>query len=492
MDNRIIDDDSEKLKYINENIIDKGYNVDDLNAFIISRRAVSIEEMSLSLLKLEIEDFKNEKLRDTFITIKKTMALTKRDEQLNELYSSQIFHIKYLPLQECILSQFEKDKKKINIKVTNGKFEKIGGIFSQNKFICEVSCKELESNVNRTFDDFEWLKYQLNEKYPLIYIPPICTINIKDKSKNDISTLFIKNIIRFLNAIMRRKLLRISPMIYQFLTLDKDKFVKYKDALNKRKFTLHLKMENFKSLKESEEFNFNKPQIYLPEKFMKKIDFTNCNNLCISLNETLTQVSNDFKNLSAHIKDLSNILSNLYSLFTQAEFNADMKDIVAKYRSIFSHWSTAYEKQFEFFSNDLKEYFSYMNAEIQELNNIYIQFVKYKDDYEKSGIQLFEKKEKLFYEKKYDKWELSKEDREKLNEFKNNFSEAMHYICKDYTTLIEGQKIRVACSCNIVMREFKKVNKYFGEQFLDLYKNFTDLCQNAIKELFDYERLFKL
>ena len=120
-------------------------------------------------------------------------------------------------------------------------------------------------------------------------------------------------------------------------------------------------MENFKSLKESEEFNFNKPQIYLPEKFMKKIDFTNCNNLCISLNETLTQVSNDFKNLSAHIKDLSNILSNLYSLFTQAEFNADMKDIVAKYRSIFSHWSTAYEKQFEFFSNDLKEYFSYMN-----------------------------------------------------------------------------------------------------------------------------------
>ena len=118
MDNKIIDDDSEKLKYINENIIDKGYNVDDLNAFIISRRAISIEEISLSLLKLEIEDFKNEKLRDTFITIKKTMALTKRDEQLNELYSSKVFQINYLPLQECILSQFEKEKKKLNITIT--------------------------------------------------------------------------------------------------------------------------------------------------------------------------------------------------------------------------------------------------------------------------------------------------------------------------------------------------------------------------------------
>ena len=492
MDNKIIDDDSEKLKYIDENIIDKGYNVDDLNAFIIGRRAVSIEDLPLNLLKIEIEDFKNEKLKDAFITVKKTMALTKRDEQLNELYSCQIFKIKYLPMQECILSQFEKDKKKLNIKITNGKFEKIGGIFSQNKFVCEVSCKELESNVNRTFDDFEWLKYQLSEKYPLIYIPPLCTINIKDKSKNDISTLFIKNIIRFLKAIMRRKLLRISPMIYQFLTLDKDKFIKYKEALNKRKFTLHLKMENFKSLKEIEEFNFNKQQIYLPEKYIQKINFTSCNNLTTSLNETLTQISNDFKNLSLHIKDLSNIFSNLYSLYTQAEFNDDMKNIIAKYRNIFSHWSNQYEKYFEFFSNDFKDYFTYVNAEINELNNIYIQFVKYKEDYEKSGIQLFEKKEKLFYEKKYDKWELSKEDKEKLNEFKNNFSEAMHYICKDYSTLIEGQKIRVACSCNIIMREFKKVNKYLGEQFLELYTNFTELCQNASKDMFDYEKLFKL
>ena len=492
MDNKIIDDDSEKLKYIDENIIDKGYNVDDLNAFIIGRRAVSIEDLPLNLLKIEIEDFKNEKLKDAFITVKKTMALTKRDEQLNELYSNQNFKIKYLPMQECILSQFEKDKKKLNIKITNGKFEKIGGIFSQNKFVCEVSCKELESNVNRTFDDFEWLKYQLSEKYPLIYIPPLCTINIKDKSKNDISTLFIKNIIRFLKAIMRRKLLRISPMIYQFLTLDKDKFIKYKEALNKRKFTLHLKMENFKSLKETEEFNFNKQQIYLPEKYIQKINFTSCNNLTTSLNETLTQVSNDFKNLSQHIKDLSNIFSNLYSLYTQAEFNDDMKNIIAKYRNIFSHWSNQYEKYFEFFSNDFKDYFTYVNAEINELNNIYIQFVNYKEDYEKSGIQLFEKKEKLFNEKKYDKWELSKEDKEKLNEFKNNFSEAMHYICKDYSTLIEGQKIRVVCSCNIIMREFKKVNKYLGEQFLELYTNFTELCQNASKDMFDYEKLFKL
>ena len=490
MDNQIIDEDAEKLKYINENIIDKGYNPEDLNAFIINRRANSIEDISLKVLKIEIEDFKNEKLKDTFITVKKTMALTKRDEQLNELYSNQVFQIKYSSSQECILSQFEEDKKKLNIQVTNGKFEKIGGIFSQIKFICNISCKELESNVTRTFDDFEWLKNQLNEKYPLIYIPPIYCI--KDKSKLDKPQLVINYINKFIKAIMRRKLLRISPMIYQFLTLDKDKFAKFKDNLNKRKFNLHLKMENFKTTKKSEDFHFNKSQIYLPEKYIQNLDLPNYNSLIDNLTDLLTEISNDFKNLSVHTKSISGIFSKLYSHSTKADFSDDMKNIYAKYRNIFSHWSSSFEKQYIFFVNDCKELFTYINSEVNELNNIYMQFAKFKDDYEKSGIQLFEKKEKLFNEKKYDKWELSKEDKEKLDEFKNNYTEAMHYICKDYSTLVNGQKIRVACSCNIVMREFKKANKYIGEQFSELFDNFKNLCQNAKNEMFDYEKLFKL
>ena len=489
MDNHSTDEDSEKLKYINENIIDKGYNPEDLNAFIINRRASSIEEVTLDMLKIEIEQFKNEKLKETFTTIKKTMPLTKRDEQLNELYSNQVFIIKYLPLQECILSKFEKNKTKLNINVTNGKFEKIGGLFSQIKFVCNLTCKELGSNVIRNLDDFEWLKNQLNEKYPLIFIPPI--YNLKDKIKND-PHLLSRYINKFFRAIMRRKLLRISPMIYQFLTLEGDKFIKYKDALNKRKFTLHLKMENFKSTKESEEFHFNKPQIYLPEKYIKKLDLNTFNILMESLNEYLTEVSNDFKNLNIHTKALSGIFSKLNSFATNADLNENIKNIIAKYRTIFMYWSNSFEKQNLFFGLEFKEFFSYVNSQINELNNIYSQFAKFKEDYEKSGIQLFEKKEKLFFEKKYDKWELSPEDKEKLNEFKNNYSEAMCYICKDYSTLVSGQKVRVACSCNIIMREFKKINKYLSEQFLDVFNNFKNLCENTKKQKFDIEKLFKL
>ena len=95
-------------------------------------------------------------------------------------------------------------------------------------------------------------------------------------------------------------------------------------------------------------------------------------------------------------------------------------------------------------------------------------------------------------EKKYDKWELSKEEEQRLNEFKNNFDEASKYMCKDFTDLVARQKIRVACSCNIILREFKRVDKYLGEQYISLFNSFKSLSETIQKEKFDFERLYKL
>lgn len=483
-----LDESSEKQRYINENIIDKGYNPEDLNSFIINRRAGSIEEINLKILKEEIEAFKNSLLEDAYITIKKTMPITKKDEQLSELYSTQTFKINYLKLPECELTKLEKEGKKIKVKISDEKFEKCGGIFSsQVKYICTVTCEELKNSVRRDIDDFVWLKMQLNEKYPLIYIPPLYTKDLNKNEKLHQQTRYIK---RFFNAILRKKILRISPLIYQFLTLDNNKFKKYKEALVKRKFNLQLKMENFKTTKESEEIKFYKPQIYLPEKYLKKLKIPEYNKLFDELDKLLIEVALSFKNLSSRVRDLSNSFSRIYAHATQAEQNDRYKNTYVKFRNVLSHWADSFEKQRSFFGIDCKEFFIYINSEINELNNLFTQYNKFKDDYEKLGIQLLEKKEKLFAGKQYDKWELSKEGLEKLNEFKNNFNEASKYMCKDFSTLVERQKIRVACSCNIILREFKKVDKYFGEQIENIFENFKILSENIMKEQFD-ESLYK-
>ena len=458
------EEESEKQKYINENIIDKGYNPDDLNAFIIKRRLVSSERISLEDLKTEIEAFKNEQLQDTYTTIKKTMPLTKKDEQLSELYSSEIFNVNYSSEPELNLIKLEKEGKRIKIIVSNGKFEKISRFFSsQMKFICNITCEELESNIIRSLDDIEWLKNQLNEKYPLIYIPPIYIS--KEKNKNENAQQQTRYITKFFDAVLRKKILRTSSMIYQFLILDNEKFMKYKDAINKIKFNLQFNMENFKSNKKNEEFQFSKQQIYLPEKYLNNLNLSELYILIDDLNKSLLDVSLDFKNLSTHTKELSNNFWKLVTHSIRAEQNSNIKDVLSNFRSILSNWSLSFEKQSLFFSIECKEFFNYINCELKELNNIYLQFTKFKEDYEKIGIQLLEKKEKLFFDKKYEKWELTKEDEKNLNEFKDDFQEAKKYMCKDFTELVARQKIRVACSCNIIFKEFKKLINIWESNF---------------------------
>ena len=52
----------EKQKYINDNIIEKGYNPEDLSNFITRLKGVSIEALSLKELQICIEQFKTEQL----------------------------------------------------------------------------------------------------------------------------------------------------------------------------------------------------------------------------------------------------------------------------------------------------------------------------------------------------------------------------------------------------------------------------------------------
>ena len=52
----------EKQQYINDNLIEKGYNPDDLFNYCYRLKGIGIENLSLNELKNMIENFKNEQL----------------------------------------------------------------------------------------------------------------------------------------------------------------------------------------------------------------------------------------------------------------------------------------------------------------------------------------------------------------------------------------------------------------------------------------------
>ena len=410
------------------------------------------------------------------------MFKSKKEEQIEELYKPLSIEINLSPKEENKLTELEKNSEKLSIKISEENLVK-KGIFSSPKFSCKIECPALQSSVTRTLEDIEWLKIQLNEKYPMIYIPPIPD----KKCLKDAET--IKRYIEKFFIIIRRKILRTSKIIEDFLTSDEKIFETYKKILNENVFKLSKNMENFKSSKDTIKFDFKREQITMPEKFIKKMEPTKT--LYNNLDSIISQITVDFNNLYKHMKELGDIYGKLNKSAKDTDQSENTKKVFEKLKIIFNKISSSYLKQAEFFEKDFKETFHFINLEYNEMNSIYNQYIKKRSEYESLGLDYLNKREKLFNEKKYDKWELSKEDEEKINEFKNNFNEASQYMCKDFSTLVEGQKIRVACSCNIVMREFKKINKYLGEQFLDIFNKFKNLSENIKKEKFDYEQLFK-
>ena len=402
------------------------------------------------------------------------MLKSKKEEQLDELYKPQSIEVNLSPKEENKLTELEKNSKKISIKISEENLVK-KGLFSSPKFTCKIECPELESSVTRSLEDIEWLKNQLNEKYPMVYIPP----SPDKKCLKDAQTVK-RYIEKFFNSIIRRKILRTSKIIEEFLTSDEKIFETYKKIMNENVFKLSQNMDNFKSSKESLKLDFKKEQISLPEKHLKKMEPTKT--LYNNLDNAISQITVDFNNLSKHMKDLSDICGKLNKSAKDTDQNESTKKVFEKLKAIFNNISNSYSKQADFFEKDFKEMFHFVNLELNEINTIFNQYIKKKNEYEGLGLDYLNKREKLFNEKKYNKWELTKEDEANLDSFKDNKEEAFKYICKEMGENVGKLKVQVGCFCNIVMKQFNHINKYIGEQLKEYFESIKEKNKELIEE----------
>ena len=87
------DEQAKKSQYINDNIISKGYNPEDLSNFIMKEICMSINDINFERLKIMIDKFKNKGLVDLYKTVKQKDDL--KPENLEEqLYYPEVYDIK--------------------------------------------------------------------------------------------------------------------------------------------------------------------------------------------------------------------------------------------------------------------------------------------------------------------------------------------------------------------------------------------------------------
>jgi hypothetical protein len=105
----------EKMKYISANILEKGYNPEDLSNFVVKKVGKPIESIKLDQLKKLIEQFKDQSLVETYKNLESSQDEPKEEQQeefQNPLYSPMIYNIKTVPQQDNELLKLDNDKKK--------------------------------------------------------------------------------------------------------------------------------------------------------------------------------------------------------------------------------------------------------------------------------------------------------------------------------------------------------------------------------------------
>ena len=275
----------EKMKYISANILEKGYNPEDLSNFVIKKIGKPIESITLDQLKKLIEQFKDQSLVETYKNLDENQEEEDKAKEETKieiddpLYSPMTYEIKTQIQQDNELLKLDKEKKRIKITVSEPKKEKSKSLFKKDIYTYKVSCPEIKTEVRRSYADFEWLKNQLGLYYALRVVPPLIKesmffqleiVNKKDPEEI-IENAKVKYLNYFMTSLIKKKIFRTSAILYEFLELNESDFKKYKDLLGKYKYDLNVTLDNLKTVKGNVKFELKKDDIKKGNAFGKKL-----------------------------------------------------------------------------------------------------------------------------------------------------------------------------------------------------------------------------
>jgi hypothetical protein len=480
--------DQEKQKYINENIIEKGYNPEDLSNYIARTQSMPMENLPFSRLKEMVNAFKNEQLKLSIYSVKKPKERKKSEVEI--LYEPCEYNIKTDIQSNNKLLELEKEKKKINIIVKEPKKES-RGFFSQKLTTFIISCEELNSNVKRSLEDIIWFKVRINQFYPFILVPPVINNStyvkniIDEKKELEIKCEYVK---LFFKAFLRKKILRTSKMFYLFLTLSEKEFEQYKKEINENKFNLNVTLDNLKTMKGEVKINLNDDLLYFANNIIKIV--TPTKELFPKLISNLKLIIDNFSNISSLLKETSEIFFKLTNEAQDLIQNEEVLKTYSKLNAVFNYWSDSLISQNNFIEKYLLQNFDYMNMEFAEFDVLNAQYDYVKSSYETYSNKLMTKKNELFQSKNFSKWELDSNFNEKeLTFIQNDKEKAFEVMCYNETQIMKYEKLVVTLCVNRINEQFKKLKKYQGERIIEIY----DILKNKSKELnLDSINLMKL
>jgi hypothetical protein len=293
-----------------------------------------------------------------------------------------------------------------------------------------------------------------------------------------------------MTSLIKKKIFRTSAILYEFLELNESDFKKYKDLLGKYKYDLNVTLDNLKTVKGNVKFELKKDDIKKGNAFGKKINEI-CN-IYQYLEKKILNLSSDFLNLETHMKQIGAAFEKLATALNFNENAKKMENIYIKLNKIFTSWSNSYAKQYTFFKSDFKDFFNYINLEVQEMNTLNQSFVAYKKEYEDISFKLNKRKEDLYAQKDYSKWSVEPGTEDQIQKYANNKKLAFEKMLYQETELQNNEKKLVACTLYLMDKQFNKLMKCQSDDVFNYFSKMKQDNQIIVGDAFNLIKLFSV
>ena len=372
-----------KQNYLRKEILEKGYSPDDFTNFVKKIKGDEGDDLnSWSLEELyyivpqfqESKEFERQNDNHNFCNFNEkieqdTDYLGNEGEDLwgNKIKKTKIKNINCLiKCKKLETSKLLNNKEKLKITIINAEIKKEGLFsFSYYEFTIKNELKNIE--IKRKMNDFLWLKNQLKNFYPNIFIPPLPKFKIKKDEKYINRKIYYLQC--FINYLINNDILLSSKLFSDFITLPTSEFMNSKQNFDKTKPPKVL--EELVTLDGTFDVSIipaiDKKAYTINDEIAKKNELFNKLNLC--LKETINQITN----IKQKYIQLSNIFEEMSKFWMKSEIvkNDKMNQNFLLLKDTFRNYADIYEKKINYIEIEIKRFFKYMRNEIKEFEYLY-------------------------------------------------------------------------------------------------------------------------
>ena len=199
-----------------------------------------------------------------------------------------------------------------------------------------------------------------------------------------------------------------------------------------------------------------------------------------SLNQKISSTSkvlvDQFKALTVTMDELASYFDELGNLYTDTD--ESMFEINKSISALLSSWGDSYTGQSDILKNWFPRFFKYNMNEHKSMIEIYEHRNQNKDKFAKMQVDLENSKNKLYVDRDFDNWGLSKEDLDNLDALDQDEYLAKSRMLPEETKKLNEQKLLLNYLNNTLEGEIRRVLRY---NFKDLKGHFLriadQMCQ---------------